>query len=243
MKCSPVLQRLLLDLADVDAAIVAAEHRNSEPSTDRHVKIQQRHYFEARSTAARARLALEDFERELQRARGELAFLERRQAHDEEAVHVAHETEVLRDLYHDLHSVERLLTNSRRRIRHLEEQVSAYQAQVANCDAAVKSTQRELDSAVAALDKYTADVASALPKMRAEREALVESLPSYVVDVYEEIREERGVGAGRLIGPNCGVCRMDLSTGQLHAIHSAPPDELVRCPECGGLLARSDLMR
>ena len=95
---------------------------------------------------------------------------------------------------------------------------------------------------MAALDKYTADVASALPKMRAEREALVESLPSYVVDVYEEMREELGVGAGRLVGLNCGVCRMELSTGQLHAIHGAPADELVRCPECGGLLVRSDLM-
>ena len=242
MKCSPVLQRLLLDLADVDTAIARAEHRRSVPTTDRHVKTQQRHYYEARSTAARARLALEDVERELQRAQGELSFLERRQAHDEEAVRVAQETEVLRDLHHDLHSVDRLLANSRRHIRHLEEQVSAHQAQVAHCEAATKRSQREFESAVAALDKDAADIAKALPKIRAEREALADSLPTYVVDVYEEMRQELGVGAGRLVGLNCGICRMELSAGQLHALHSAPADEVVRCPECGGLLVRSDLL-
>ncbi|WQD13875.1 MAG: hypothetical protein U1U88_002288 [Lawsonella clevelandensis] len=144
-------------------------------------------------------------------------------------------TEVLRDLHHDLHSVERLLNNSRRRIRHLEEQVSAYQAQVANCDAAVKRTQRELDSAVAALDKYTADIASALPKMRAEREALVESLPSYVVDVYEKFGE-RGVGAGRSSAPIVGYAAWIFLLVNC-MLFIAPRRTSVRCPECGGLLA------
>ncbi|MGB3284608.1 C4-type zinc ribbon domain-containing protein, partial [Mycolicibacter algericus] len=56
--------------------------------------------------------------------------------------------------------------------------------------------------------------------------------------LYERQRASGGVGAGPLRGGQCGACRIEIDRGELARISAAPPEEVLRCPECSAVLLR-----
>ena len=92
----------------------------------------------------------------------------------------------------------------------------------------------ERDAAFAALDDEVAQVSS-------ERATAVEGIDAGLVTLYEKLRGQlSGRGAAALVGRQCQGCRMELNPTDLDAIRSAPPDQVVRCEECGRILVRTD---
>ena len=118
----------------------------------------------------------------------------------------------------------------------LETQQSALDAAQEAFDAVeteLASARAAASTAVAALDAQATEVAQ-------QRTAAADGLDSGLLTLYEKLRAQRGgLGAGRLVGRRCEGCHMELNPLDLEAIGAAPPDQVVRCEECGRILVRA----
>ena len=77
--------------------------------------------------------------------------------------------------------------------------------------------------------------------LAAERAAAADGLDGALVSLYERLRDQHGgIGAARLLRGQCQGCQLSLNAGDLAAIVSAAPDQVVRCEECGRILVRED---
>lgn len=112
-------------------------------------------------------------------------------------------------------------------------------AEVAGLEAAAAAVQAEIDRLAAAIGEEEAAIDADLAVETAARDALVRSIPPNVLSLYEQVRvTNRGVGAARLTGANCGACHLALPATEVDRIRHLPPDEIARCDHCGALLVR-----
>jgi predicted nucleic acid-binding Zn-ribbon protein len=58
-----------------------------------------------------------------------------------------------------------------------------------------------------------------------------------LVELYEK-KATRGVAVGRLLGRECGACRMTIGATALAEINAFPRDEIATCPDCQAILIR-----
>jgi len=73
----------------------------------------------------------------------------------------------------------------------------------------------------------------------AERERLVSGLPQTLVTAYERMRAQTGgIAAAALRRRRCEGCRLELTEADIANLAAAPPDEVLRCPECNRILVR-----
>jgi predicted nucleic acid-binding Zn-ribbon protein len=76
-------------------------------------------------------------------------------------------------------------------------------------------------------------------RVQAERSELTSAIDPTVLTEYESLRPRLdGIAIARLVGTQCGGCHLTLSAVEIDRIKRLPPDEPVRCEECGRLLAR-----
>ena len=134
----------------------------------------------------------------------------------------------------------------RRRARELEddelevlERREALDAEVAELEAAAAAIQAELDKLAAAVVEQEAAIDDELAVEMSARDALAPAIPANVLSLYEQVRSaNRGVGAARLTGANCGACHLALPATEVDRIRHLPPDAVARCDHCGALLVR-----
>jgi len=238
-------QRQLLQLQQVDTDLTRAEHRlrtlpqtaqvaqlrsQLQQLTDQHVTTQtamadlrlQVARVEADVTAVRSRAdrdrALLDSgnvaaAKHLTDLEHEMATLARRQSELEDA-----ELELLQAM-EDLERDERSLA----------EQI-------------VMATDN-LAAAVAAEAEASAEIASEREELHQRRTQLIADLPIDLVALYERIRGDgNAVAAGVLRGDRCEACQMELSKADASQLRSAAADEVLRCPECRGIVVRAELL-
>ena len=72
-----------------------------------------------------------------------------------------------------------------------------------------------------------------------DRAAVAATVPADLLALYERLAA-RGVGAGLLRRKTCEGCHMVLSGTDLQTLRQTAEDDVVMCPECGGILVRSD---
>lgn len=119
------------------------------------------------------------------------------------------------------------------------EQREALDAEVAEIQAAAAAVEAELDRLAAAIGEQEAAIDAELAVETDAREALVGSIPAGMLSLYEQVRSaNRGIGAARLTGVNCGACHLALPATEVDRIRHLPADEIARCDHCGALLVR-----
>ena len=104
--------------------------------------------------------------------------------------------------------------------------------------------QREaLDAHATSLRAAIAEAEVALgaeaSRVQSERSELSSAIDPTVLAEYESLRPHLdGIAIAPLAGAQCGGCHLTLSAVEIDRIKRLPPDEPVRCEECGRLLAR-----
>jgi predicted nucleic acid-binding Zn-ribbon protein len=84
-----------------------------------------------------------------------------------------------------------------------------------------------------------AEIDEELEAIAVERSAALEGLDVDLVALYEKIRAQHGgVGAAALTGTTCEGCHMPLNPVDVARFNAAPPDQIIRCEECGRILVR-----
>lgn len=92
---------------------------------------------------------------------------------------------------------------------------------------------------MAAIAEQEVAIDAELGAEAAAREGVAAGIGADVLKLYEQIRRSnRGVGAARLVGANCGACHLSLPATEVDRIRHLPDDELVRCEHCSAILVR-----
>ncbi len=134
----------------------------------------------------------------------------------------------------------------KRRVRQLEDQELDLMEQIEPLDAELAKLQAERtavdESGGAARARIAEDEVSIegdLARVLAERATVAAAVAPELLAEYEAMRPKQGgIAIARLVGGHCGGCHLSLSAVEVDRIKKLPPDEPVRCEECGRLLAR-----
>lgn len=240
MKADPVVQRRLLELAEVDAELNRVNHRRRTLPELEEIGKAERELQAKRDSLVSAQTSFGDIDRDTKRLEAEVEQVRAREDRDRKLMDSGSlsSSKQLEDLEHELATLTRRQGNLEDELLEVMEQREALESDVARAREEVTAAQARLEDAESRRDEEFADLDSAEAKRKAERQGLVTTMPEDLFALYDRIREHKGVGAGTFEGLRCGACRIEFDRSKLAELREAAADDVVRCEECGAILVR-----
>jgi predicted nucleic acid-binding Zn-ribbon protein len=238
MKADVAQQRLLLELADLDAELYRIAHRASHLPEQRDYERAQVDHGAVADRLATVRIALEDVDSEVSRFESEIEAVRRREDRDRSLLDSVADAKQLSELQHELETLQRRQSSLEDSLLEVMERREELQARQSTELAALDTLQSDLTSAQQALASALAEIDQTRGQRVSRRDELTAALDPELVALYERQRAGGNPGAGRLQERRCGACRLEIDRGELSRIASAADDDVLRCPECGAILLR-----
>jgi uncharacterized protein len=240
VKADPEAQRRLLELQALDTTLAQLAHRRR--SLPEHAELDRlsREVAALTDERARAQVAVDDLDRDIDRMERDVDQVRVRAARDQARLDVgtgpARELEALQHELGTLARRQRELEDVELELMEKREEAAALLIDVEGHLATAREQQGEVE-------QRRAETLAAITKdeefRRAGRAPLADDLPADLVKLYEQVREQTGVGAALLRGGRCEGCRLELSGSEKARVRAAPPDEVIRCDECRRILVRT----
>lgn len=237
MKATETQQADLLSLANLDLQISRSKAAIKNLSSG----AQFAELREAqRGLAAKligARNALDSVELELKRAETDLYLVEQRIAKDQVRLNGTNSSKDAQGIQSELESLARRksdLEDIELAILDEHESAKAAYATVSGDKAAVDD---ELSLGEAANEAELMKLRSGLDLLTNDRAQQASRMPAELNEIYEK-KASRGVAVARLVGRECGACRISLGATALNEVELLARDELATCPECQAILVR-----
>ncbi|MUM15987.1 hypothetical protein FZI91_12500 [Mycobacterium sp. CBMA271] len=239
MKAAAAQQRLLVDLASVDAELTRIAHRRANPpEREEHAELQAQQRTILDEVGALG-IALEDLDVQVAKVDAEVTAVRQREDRDRSLLASGSvNPKELNDIQHELDTLERRqssLEDSELELMERREELQGQQSTVqANAD---KIAERLAE--IERIQRAVAiDIDAEENQSRQRRDGLSASVDGPLLEMYERQRRSGAPGAGLLQGNKCGACRIELDRGELSRISAAEADEVLRCPECNAVLVR-----
>lgn len=237
MKASDNQQAELLALANLDLEITRAKvSLNNLTSGEAFSQLRQAQR-DAAAALIEARNALDGVELELTRAEADLQLVEQRIQKDNLRLNQTSSSK-------DAQGIQSELDTLAKRKSELEDLELAVLERKENSEAAYKtvlSDKQSIDDELASKESANAaeimKIRSGLDLSSAQRLQQAARIDQELVELYEK-KATRGVAVGRLLGTECGACRMTIGATALAEINSLPRDEIATCPDCQAILVR-----
>jgi predicted nucleic acid-binding Zn-ribbon protein len=230
----------LLDVARIDQAVSAAEHRRKSLPELGLIATGTSRVEELRGAAVLAQTEIGDIDRAARKLDNEIDAVRARSKRDSDRL--AAGTAPAKDLENMQHEIVSLA----RRQATLEDEALELMEARELADSSMTTIERDLAAARAELeaaqqrrDDAFAEIDDELRRTTAERKTLIDGMPADLTAMYEQIRSRGRVAAAALNGSRCEACRMDLDRSALAEIWAAGVEDVVRCTECGAILIRS----
>jgi predicted nucleic acid-binding Zn-ribbon protein len=188
-----------------------------------------------------SRTALSDVQRDVDKSEADVQLVRDRAARDRARLDAGTGTaKDLQALQHELTSLSRRQSE----LEDIELEIMERAEALAEHVTVLERDQRDLATRLAAVvearDLAMGDYAGERDTVAGRRAATVESVGEDLVALYERIRSGNGgIGASELSQRRCGGCHMELNQVDMNRITQAPPDEVLRCEECGRILVRT----
>jgi hypothetical protein len=240
MTTAPVAdQHRLLEVQALDTRGQQLAHaRRTHPMRAKVSEIEQR-LGESASALAVARTDVGDVRRELAKAEADVEQVRSRAARDRARIEAGGSAKDVQALSGELEALARRTDALEEVELEVMERLEASEAVLAEATAVherltaeLAAGERELASSVAVIDTEAEKVAGE----RAER---VKGLDAGLVTLYDRLRDQLGgLAVAPLRGRTCEGCRLELNPSDVSRIMAAPPDQVVRCEECGRILVR-----
>lgn len=241
MTSAPVADQLrLLEVQALDTRAAQIAHQRAGHSARSTVTELQTRLDDLDEQVVVARTAVSDTRRELAKAETDVEQVRSRAARDQSRMDSgAASVKDVQALSSEIGALARRqneLEDAELGVMERLEQQEAALADVTKARAALAehhhAAEAELDRALAEMDQQVAQVT-------AERAERAEGLDAALVALYDRLRAQLGgLGVAALQGRRCEGCRLELNPSDLGRINAAPPDEVVRCEECGRILVR-----
>jgi uncharacterized protein len=242
LKAEPSAQLRLLDLQAIDSHLDQLERRRrSLPEIVRIAELSARQ----RELADRLVLAqtdVEDLSREQRKADADVEQVKTRRSRDQvrlDSGQVGSPKE-LESLQHEVVSLDRRISELEDAELEVMEQLETAQATLTELRAASEGIEAELSAATDSRDVATSGIEAELADSRSERASTAAEIPADLLAAYDKLRRQSGgVGAAALHQKRCGGCRLEINPADLARMTAAPPEEVIRCEECGRILVRT----
>ncbi len=239
-KADPFVQRRLLDVARIDQAVAAAEHRRRTLPELAQIADGAATVERLRGAVVRGQAEIGDLDRESRKLDNEIEQVRGRAERDNDRLASGvGPAKDLENLQHELTSLARRQSTLEDEALELMERREVADAQQSTIESDLATARAELAAAERRRDDAIADIDDELRRAAAERAGLVEPMPADLLSLYEQIRSRGRTAAAALNGSRCEACRMDLDRSALNDIWAAGPDDVVRCTECGAILIRT----
>ena len=240
MKVDAARQRLLLELADVDAGLARLDHRARNLPEDAEIAEATRGIDAARDDLVRAEISAEDLDRDYRKMDSEITGMRDREQKDSALLTAGGLAPMaLSELQHELTGLGRRRQVLEDDLLELMERQEAVVAEQERASATVAHLETELAALQGRREEALATVTADREALDARRADIGAEVPTELMPIYDRQRAAGKVGAGLLRARRCGACRMELDRGTLSAIGAADPDEVIRCEECGAILIRT----
>jgi uncharacterized protein len=239
MKAQEPQQRLVLELATIDADLSRLDHRAKHLDEQQRLDTVESAHRDANDTLASLDIALDDLDGQVDKFESEIESVRKREDRDRAlldggTVDVKHVAE----LQHELDTLLRRQGSLEDSLLEVMEHREKLQEDRAEQLRRIDELQTDLTAARAARDAALVLIDESRHGSASRRGELTASLAPELVALYERQRAGGGIGAGRLQGRRCGACRIEIDRGELARIAAAPEDEVLRCPECSAILVR-----
>ncbi len=242
VKATPDVQQRLLELQAVDTAMAQLAHRRRTlPDLATIAEAAQR-LAALSNDGVRAQTEIGDLDREQRRLELDVDQVRARSERDEQRLvsGAVGSPKELERLQHEVQSLARRQGELEDQVLELMERRETADAVMQDINRSVERATAEGEEATARRDAAFAEISTALSDDEVERGRLIETLPADLVALYERIRAgSGGTGAAALRQRRCEGCRMELANTDMNRARSAPPDEVLRCEECGRILVRT----
>jgi predicted nucleic acid-binding Zn-ribbon protein len=230
-------QKRLLELVELDLSLVRNMSDRAKLLAATEIQIASEKALALSDQLIDARNRVGDLELELKRSENDLELVEKRIAKDKERLSTTSSTK-------DALGIEHELTTLAKRKSELEdselgtmEALEAVRLELVAAENAKSSAEAELGSLRSALAANTAELDSQKSELTSKRTALVGLVDPELAVAYQR-KADRSVAAGKLVGRECGACRLSITATNLEEIVALPPDEIAECPNCQAYLVR-----
>lgn len=234
-------QLRLLDLQAVDSAIARlGEQRRTLPEQQALDRLTTESAAVTEDLVG-AQTRVSDLELDTERAEADLEPVRQRLARNEKRI--ADGTVDAKSLGSMVEEVAHL----RRRIGDLEDVELEVMEAMEQAQSERDAIQARVDALAAGIAEATAARDAAVAKLvneagyqRTERDRLAPEVPADLLALYTRIAASKGgVGAAELRQRRCTGCQLEVNANELREYASTPPDQVLRCEECGRILVRT----
>lgn len=240
MKASSENQRRLLDIADLDRRIAQTERARTQPAQGPRINElaaqRQRQMGELTTLTG----ALDDARAELGRLESDVALATQRRDRDAQRLESATDAKQAQALENEIDSLGRRISMLEDAQLEAMGRVEEAQAAVDAQQALVDQTQSEGAQLTAAAKAEMAAAGTEGEHLTRDRAAIAASISAELLAEYERRAARGGIGVGLLRRGICEGCQMVLAGIELNAVRNAAADDVVSCPECGGILVRTE---
>lgn len=241
MKVHPVVQRRLLELAEVDAQLGRVEHRRKNLPEIAQLADAEVTLRKVRDALVAVQTSRSDLDREVTRQEREIDTVRAREDKDRKLMASGSvSAKQLTDLEHELATLERRQTALEDDLLELMERREAVQVDEQRTAAEVDAAEQKLADLQVRRDEAFADLDTVQARRDADRARLIADFPADLLARYDRVLKSRGVGAGLLRARRCGACQLEFDRSTLQDIRAAAADDIVSCENCGAILVRTE---
>jgi predicted nucleic acid-binding Zn-ribbon protein len=230
-------QKRLLELVDLDLSLVrnAADRAKLQSATAISEASEKALALSDQLIDARNRVG--DLELELKRSENDLELVENRIAKDNERLTSTSSAKDAQGIEHELTTLAKRKSELEDTELGIMEDLEKVRAELAEAESAKAAAEGELIRLKSALATDTAGLDSARAELASKRSALVGLIEPELAVAYQR-KADRNVAAGKLVGRECGACRLSITATNLEEIVALPADEIAECPNCQAYLVR-----
>lgn len=237
MKASQNQQADLLLLGNLDFEIARAKNSLAELASGKSTKDMRELNLKLAGELIEARNQLDSVELELSRAEADLTTVEQRIEKDNVRLNATSNSKDAQGIQSELLTLAKRkseLEDMELAILDKKDEVAALFAEV---QARKTLNESELREAETKIEAEVLKQRSGLDLMVQQRAQQAAQLPVELLELYEK-KATRGLAIGRLIGRECGACRISLGATAFAEIQGLASEEIATCPDCQAILVR-----
>jgi uncharacterized protein len=231
-------QQSLLVIAELDLEKLRVKNEQSKLASSPQISDARAKLLELSDRLIDSRNAVADLELELKRSENDLEMVESRIEKDKTRLNQTSSPKDAQGIEHELET----LAKRRSELEDIElgvmEQLEQIRANHSKLEIDRTRAEQELADAEQNSQRLAAELTQALERISAQRSTKASTIAPDALSGYER-KAARGPAIAKLIGRECGSCRLSITASYLDEINSLAADELAECPNCQAYLVRS----
>jgi predicted nucleic acid-binding Zn-ribbon protein len=231
-------QKRLLELVDLDLTLVRNAADRAKLQSAMAISEASEKALALSDQLIDARNRVGDLELELRRSENDLELVENRIAKDNQRLSSTSSAKDAQGIEHELTTLAKRKSELEDTELGIMENLETVRTELADAESAKAAAEQELTRLRAELTTDTAELDSARAELSSKRSSLVGLIEPELAAAYQR-KADRNVAAGKLVGRECGACRLSITATNLEEILALPADEIAECPNCQAYLVRS----